>query len=90
MTHADLAMKYRLLMTQESVKAPLDQIQSSLRRAVQHAKWMTEELISESWKGGYDKRTRWISFIQGVLWSAGFLTIDECREDITELVSFDK
>lgn len=43
----------------------------------EHLKWMLDNLPKE-----YTKRSRWIGFIQGTLWSYDIRTIDEMRYDV--------
>jgi hypothetical protein len=48
---------------------------------LQHALWMLEELEEFVTERRMDKVFRWLGFVQGVLWSAGFRSIDEMRHD---------
>jgi hypothetical protein len=56
-----------------------------------HAAWMVEEMIghieeSKAQAGQPDrlKASRWIGFIQGVLWANGFCKIDELRQHVSD------
>lgn len=49
---------------------------------VEHLEWMVKELRREwprnSWHP--EKKQRWLGFIQGWLWTRGFVTVEDLRE----------
>jgi len=48
--------------------------------AMAHLRWMFSEM--ENWiEESQGKADRWIGFVQGALWLAGFGTIDEFKND---------
>lgn len=52
--------------------------------AKDHVLWMLNELermeMQDMEPGSRDKISRWLGFVQGVLWSTGLYTLDELRE----------
>jgi hypothetical protein len=47
--------------------------------AVMHARWMLDKLPGLVEQGEREKTFRWLGFIQGILWGAGYYTIEELR-----------
>lgn len=48
--------------------------------ALAHARWMANAAIGLVKEGRTEKAFRWLGFIQGILWSNHYLTIDEARK----------
>lgn len=49
-------------------------------QAMRHLRWMFGEMAGRL-AGVEGKSDRWIGFVQGVLWFAGFASIDEFKDD---------
>ena len=49
-------------------------------QALGHLRWMFGEMATRI-AGATGKSDRWIGFVQGVLWFAGFASIDEFKDD---------
>lgn len=49
-------------------------------QAMEHLRWMFAEM-GEHVAGVPGKADRWVGFVQGVLWLAGFASIDEFKDD---------
>lgn len=47
--------------------------------ALQHVVWMCGEVIEFAKTQRMAKASRWLGFIQGVLWTHGVMTIDQMR-----------
>mgnify|MGYP003510613429 CR=1 FL=1 len=61
-------------------RAPRSVTNHSESVAVSHMLWMiieTRDFVAES---RIEKAFRWLGFIQGVLWSFGFVTIDNAKD----------
>ena len=46
-----------------------------------HALWMIYEIEKFLDEGRLEKANRWLGFVQGCLWSAGFRRIDDLKND---------
>lgn len=46
---------------------------------VEHVLWVLDRVHEHVAAGDVGKAERWLCFAQGVLWSLGHLSIDECR-----------
>lgn len=51
-----------------------------------HCLWMCQEIEHQVQLGERDKAVRWLCFIQGVLWSNGYMSIDSMREDNRDIL----
>lgn len=49
----------------------------------EHARWMCDEIIvlSSEYDSHVEKIMRWLGFVQGVLWSTGFYSIEQMKDD---------
>lgn len=56
--------------------------------AERHAAWMLDEMEKYLTRTDIildgEKLNRWLGFVQGILWTQGFRSIDALREDVTE------
>jgi hypothetical protein len=50
-------------------------------RQVKHARWMIDTMITGMEAGDVsdDNASRWLGFVQGLLWASGLCTIEEMR-----------
>lgn len=50
---------------------------------LEHAAWMCNETLTklENFDENRDKIMRWLGFIQGSLWAAGFYTVEKMKND---------
>jgi hypothetical protein len=53
---------------------------------LQHLKYMVLQIHSFATAGRNDKVMRWLCWMQGVLWSLGYVTLDECRVDVYRIL----
>ena len=67
-----------------AAKAPTDKPLKTHQEGTEHALWMIVEALSILDKGDTEKTNRCLGFIQAVFWTAGFYTIDEMRDHITQ------
>lgn len=62
---------------------PVRNIDESADRIVQlkHIGWMCLQIADMVEQGKVEKAMRWLGFVQGVLWSTDFRTVDDLRRD---------
>jgi hypothetical protein len=81
--------KYELMLSSQDIlpeKADLSAWATDQKAMLAHCLWMCgciREILQTL--GKEDKATRWLCFIQGVLWTSGLGTIDGFRADNTWL-----
>lgn len=75
-THAEHLRKLGV----EPQRAHLDQPGAARDVQREHCLWMLEEVVALVGEGDYGKAERWLCFAQGVLWSLGHHSIDDCRD----------
>jgi len=69
---------YFLALEEDGFK-PLHNLKGNLSE-LGHAAWMCLQVKIFADEGDLDKANRWLGFIQGVLWTRGFYSIEEMRE----------
>ena len=52
----------------------------ALSQKMAHVAWMCTELKSPEFSDDMEKNMRWLGFIQGILWSKGYFTIEELSD----------
>lgn len=65
----------------DAVQCPSEVSAPAAPDVLGHVRWMCSEVRRLVQEGSLDKAGRWLGFIQGCLWSFGFYTIDQMRDD---------
>lgn len=77
---ARLAGGYGEMLDVNPVKMDTSQGTPTSEEKLQHVAWMCQEISSRKLAPG--KEDRWLGFVQGCMWSWGYLTIDQMREQV--------
>lgn len=80
----NLAIKYQGILKargHQSSKTDTSVIAPSPDAKLNHTLWMCYQIPLLTNQQELEKATRWLAFVQGVLWSYDIETVDQMRED---------
>lgn len=86
------ALSFRGIKPQRHLELEVNEsnIDATAGELHEHARWMCDEIIvlasqyDEDWAEDIQKGMkimRWLAFVQGVLWSTGFYSIEQMKDD---------